>query len=102
MQATQIKGKEQVRPLGFAVSESGLLMVVDPTALIPYLKEGVMEDWIARTLVVLGDGAYEVPLGECGGEAVMVPGTIRGRHVLAKERLNDGALELDQNVRDAA
>lgn len=102
MGATQLKDKEQVRPLGFAVSESGLLMVVDPTAMIPYLKDGVMEDWISRTLVALGDGGYEIRLGEQGGEAVVIPGTIRGRHVLAKERLSTGAIELDGEVRDAA
>lgn len=94
--------REAVRPLGFVSSESGLVMVVDPTALVPYLKEGVLEEWVARAMVSFNEGEYEMGLGEQGGNAVVFPGAIRGRHVLAKELLSTGAVTIDSNVRDAA
>jgi len=89
------------RSVGFAGSESGLLMVVDPTALIPYLHEGVIEDWIARSLAALGGEENEIALGAEGGQAVILHSSVRGRHVLVKERLGDGALRVKEDIKDA-
>jgi hypothetical protein len=77
-------------------------MVVDPTALTPYLREGVIEEWIAAGLAAFGDGNYEVPLGTEGGQAVMIYGAERGRHVLVKEDLDgDRGISFREGIRDA-
>lgn len=92
-----------VRPMGFCLSESGLVLVVDPTALVPYLKEDVLPDWLAKAMCAWNAGDYEIDLGSEGKAlAVCVPGAARGRHVLVKERLGTGDLELDDKVKDAA
>jgi hypothetical protein len=79
-------------------------MVVDPSALEPYLKSPeILADWYAASLAAFSEGNHEVDLGTGGGQAVMMFGTNPGRHVLVKEQLDGGHdVTLDRDVRDAA
>lgn len=96
-----MKQLRRVKPLGFATTESDILLVLDPFILEPYMRPGAMDQLWTAILETLALNEVEVPIGDQGQVAVVV--VVPQRAVLVKQELGvDAGLVLDGNIpRDA-
>ena len=86
----------RIKPLGFCSTPSGMLMVLDPTVLQPWMTEDAWGQFLAVIRGGLMGGDAEIVVGPDGETGIVVVGV--GQTVLVKQSIGIEALIVDGNV----